>query len=121
MWVAFWTKTLHYLEQLVAQMLMRCGSLPVMIPAVDAQSVVQREELNLGHYAQALNALVLQGGNDVAPETYGQTPMHAAWAGNGNEHKLHRRDIVPGTFFRRCTQLAFTALETVSTNRQSEI
>ena len=77
-----WTKTLHYLEQSVAQMLMRCGALPVMIPAVDAQSVVQREELNLGHYAQALDALVLQGGNDVAPETYGQTPLNAAWAGD---------------------------------------
>ncbi len=77
-----WTKTLHYLEQSVAQMLMRCGSLPVMIPAVDAQSVVQREELNLRHYAESLDGLVLQGGNDVAPETYGETPLNPAWAGD---------------------------------------
>lgn len=77
-----WTKTLHYLEQSVAQMLMRCGALPVMIPAVDAQSVVQREELNLGHYAEALDGLVLQGGNDVAPETYGESPLDPKWHGD---------------------------------------
>lgn len=77
-----WTKTLHYLEQSVAQMLMRCGALPVMIPAVDAQSVVQRAELNLGHYAEALDGLVLQGGNDVAPETYGESPLDPNWQGD---------------------------------------
>ena len=77
-----WTKTLHYLEQSVAQMLMRCGALPVMIPAVDAQSVVQREELNLGHYAEALDGLVLQGGNDVAPATYGESALAPNWCGD---------------------------------------
>lgn len=77
-----WTKTLHYLEQSVAHWLIAGGALPVMIPAVDAQSVVTREELHLGHYADALDALVLQGGNDVAPETYGQTPLNAAWPGD---------------------------------------
>lgn len=77
-----WTKTLHYLEQSVAQMLMRCGALPVMIPAVDSQSVVQRAELNLGHYAEALDGLVLQGGNDVAPETYGESPLTIEWRGD---------------------------------------
>lgn len=77
-----WTKTLHYLEQSVAQWVMRGGGLPVMIPAVDAQSVVQREELNLGHYAKSLDGLVLQGGNDVAPQTYGETPIDPAWSGD---------------------------------------
>jgi putative glutamine amidotransferase len=77
-----WTKTLHYLEQSVAQWLMRGGALPVMVPAVDSQSVVQPEELNLGHYAQALDALVLQGGNDVAPQSYGQQPINPAWGGD---------------------------------------
>lgn len=77
-----WTKTLHYLEQSVAQLLMRGGALPVMIPAVDSQSVVQRAELNLGHYANALDGLILQGGNDVAPETYGQTPISPACRGD---------------------------------------
>lgn len=77
-----WTKTLHYLEQSVAQMLMQSGALPVMIPAVDAQSVVQREDHNIGHYAESLDGLVLQGGNDVAPQTYGETPLSPVWVGD---------------------------------------
>lgn len=77
-----WTKTLHYLEQSVAQWLMRGGALPVMIPAVDAQSVVQNEDLHLGNYAEALDGLVLQGGNDVAPQSYGQVPIASDWAGD---------------------------------------
>lgn len=77
-----WSKHLHYLEQSVALWLMRGGALPVMIPAVDSQSVVQREELHLGHYAQALDGLVLQGGNDVAPASYGQEPLDPAWSGD---------------------------------------
>lgn len=77
-----WSKHLHYLEQSVALWLMRGGALPVMIPAVDSQSVVQRAELNLGHYASALDGLVLQGGNDVAPGSYGQQPLDPAWSGD---------------------------------------
>jgi putative glutamine amidotransferase len=77
-----WTKTLHYLEQSVAHWVMRGGALPMMIPAADAQSVVPREELNLSHYAAALDGLVLQGGNDVAPQSYGEQPLHPEWAGD---------------------------------------
>ena len=36
-----WTKTLHYLEQSVAHWMMRGGALPVMVPAVDADSIAQ--------------------------------------------------------------------------------
>ena len=77
-----WTKTLHYLEQSVAQWLVRGGALPLMIPAVESQSVVQRSDLHLGHYARELDGLVLQGGNDVAPQSYGETPLDPAWAGD---------------------------------------
>ena len=77
-----WTKTLHYLEQSVAQMLMRIGALPLMIPAVDSSSVVQRTDLHLGYYATELDGLVLQGGNDVAPQSYGESPLDPAWAGD---------------------------------------
>ena len=33
-------------------------------------------------YAEALDGLVLQGGNDLAPESYGETPLHPDWAGD---------------------------------------
>lgn len=77
-----WTKTLHYMEQSVAQMLMRCGALPVMVPAVDERSQVRPDDLNLSHYAASLDALLLQGGNDVAPESYGETPINASCHGD---------------------------------------
>jgi putative glutamine amidotransferase len=77
-----WTKTLHYLEQSVAHWVMHGGAMAVMIPAVDSDSVVTRADLNLGHYAAALDGLVLQGGNDVAPECYGEAPIDARWRGD---------------------------------------
>ena len=77
-----WTKTLHYLEQSVAHWLLRGGALPMMIPAVDAQSVTTREDFNLRHYADSLDGLVLQGGNDVSPHSYGEQPLDPAWAGD---------------------------------------
>lgn len=77
-----WTKTLHYLEQSAAHWVMSGGALPVMVPAVDADSIVKRSEIELAHYAEALDGLVLQGGNDLAPESYGETPMHPDWRGD---------------------------------------
>jgi putative glutamine amidotransferase len=77
-----WTKTLHYLEQSVAHWLLAGGAMAVMVPAVDAESVVKRSDLDLHDYAAALDGLVLQGGNDVAPESYGETPLHADWHGD---------------------------------------
>lgn len=77
-----WTKTLHYLEQSVALWLMRGGALPVMIPAFEADSLVRREHLNIMNYVDALDGLVLQGGNDVAPESYGEVPLQPQWHGD---------------------------------------
>ncbi|MFI4932106.1 MAG: gamma-glutamyl-gamma-aminobutyrate hydrolase family protein, partial [Burkholderiales bacterium] len=54
----------------------------VMIPAVTKDSIVTRSDLDLDDYADTLDGLMLQGGNDVAPETYGETPLHPDWAGD---------------------------------------
>ncbi|MDE2566209.1 MAG: type 1 glutamine amidotransferase [Burkholderiales bacterium] len=77
-----WSKTLHYLEQSVAWWLLGGGALPVMVPAVDATSIVQRSDIALHDYAAALDGLVLQGGNDVAPQSYGEAPLHPDWQGD---------------------------------------
>ena len=77
-----WTKTLHYLEQSVAHWVLSGGAMAVMVPAVDEQSIVLRSDLRLHDYAAALDGLVLQGGNDVAPETYGESPLSADWHGD---------------------------------------
>jgi putative glutamine amidotransferase len=77
-----WTKTLHYLEQSAAHWVLSGGAVAVMVPAVDRTSVVLRSDIDLAHYAQALDGLVLQGGNDVAPQQYGEDPLHPEWAGD---------------------------------------
>lgn len=76
------TKTLHYLEQSVAHWVLSGHAVAVMVPAVTRDSIVERTDLNLNDYANALDGLVLQGGNDVAPECYGEKPMDPAWAGD---------------------------------------
>ncbi len=77
-----WTKTLHYLEQSVAHWVLGGGAMAVMVPAVDSDSIVRRSDIDLNHYAAALDGLVLQGGNDVAPQHYGEEPLHPDWCGD---------------------------------------
>jgi putative glutamine amidotransferase len=77
-----YTKTLHYLEQNVAHWVLSGHAMAVMVPAVTADSIVQRSDLDLHDYAAALDGLVLQGGNDVAPTHYGEEPLRPEWAGD---------------------------------------
>jgi putative glutamine amidotransferase len=77
-----WTKTLHYLEQSAAHWVLSGGAVAVMVPAVDSSSIVLRSDIDLSHYADALDGLVLQGGNDVAPQHYGEEPLQPEWHGD---------------------------------------
>jgi len=65
-------KTLEYAEASVPRWLLAGGALPLLIPAGTQARA----------YARDLDALVLQGGADVAPETYGETALHPDWAGD---------------------------------------
>ena len=77
-----YTKTLHYLEQSVAHWIISRNVLVFMIPAVESEGLVQRSEMRLYHYAEALDGLVLQGGADVAPPTYGEEAQAPEWVGD---------------------------------------
>jgi putative glutamine amidotransferase len=77
-----WTKNLHYLEQSVAHWVLSGHAMAVMVPAVTKDSIVTRSDLDLDDYAGTLDGLLLQGGNDVAPESYGEAPMHPDWSGD---------------------------------------
>ncbi|WP_374588992.1 gamma-glutamyl-gamma-aminobutyrate hydrolase family protein [Ideonella dechloratans] len=77
-----WTKTLHYLEQSVALWLMTQDAVPVMVPAVTSGSLQSRKALQLEAYAATLDGLVLQGGADVAPQSYGEQPLRPEWGGD---------------------------------------
>jgi putative glutamine amidotransferase len=56
--------------------------LVLMIPAIESDGTVTRTDMSLSAYAEALDGLVLQGGADMAPESYGETPLHSEWSGD---------------------------------------
>jgi putative glutamine amidotransferase len=68
-------KTLLYLEESLAHWLMAGGAVPLLLPTPAAG--IRADDLLLG-----LDALVLQGGSDVAPESYGEAPIRPEWAGD---------------------------------------
>jgi len=76
------TKTLHYLEQSVAHWVMSKHVLVVMIPAIESEGMIARSDMSLAAYAEHLDGLVLQGGADLAPESYGESPLTPEWAGD---------------------------------------
>jgi len=77
-----YTKTLHYLEQSVAHWVLSKDVLALMIPAIESEGLIKRSEMSLAAYAEYLDGLVLQGGADIAPESYGEKALHADWAGD---------------------------------------
>jgi putative glutamine amidotransferase len=76
------SKTLQYLEQSVAQWVMSRDVLVFMVPTVNKEGLLHRSNIRVADYARALDGLVLQGGADVSPSTYGEQPLAAEWAGD---------------------------------------
>ena len=76
----FTGKTLQYVEQSIAHWVMSTGAMAVMIPS--PTGATQRGDVTLDHYAQWLDGLVLHGGADVSPLSYGEKPINDKWAGD---------------------------------------
>jgi putative glutamine amidotransferase len=76
------TKTLQYVEQCVAHWVMSHDVLVFMIPAISKETPHGPRNICIDDYVDSLDGLVLQGGADVAPETYGEAPLKPEWAGD---------------------------------------
>ncbi|HEY6645377.1 gamma-glutamyl-gamma-aminobutyrate hydrolase family protein, partial [Povalibacter sp.] len=72
--LGFRDKTLQYLEQSMAHCVMRLGAVAVMIPTVEDSSDIHRWEVATEDYIAELDGLILQGGADLDPTIYGETP-----------------------------------------------
>jgi putative glutamine amidotransferase len=69
-------KTLLYAEESMVELLSRAGALTYLVPrVVDGGPSV-------ADYVGDLDGLVLQGGSDVCPRTYGQEPLRPEWEGD---------------------------------------
>ena len=77
---SFAFKTLQYVEQSMAHWIMSGGALPVMVPSPMGSTA--RGDINVNDYAQWLDGLVLHGGADVWPGSYGEQPLRDAWGGD---------------------------------------
>ena len=62
----------------IAHWLMRGRALVFMIPSIEAGGVIEAGDLRIAQYVSALDGLVLQGGADVSPITYGEAPLRPA-------------------------------------------
>ena len=75
------TKSLQYLEQSVANWVMSADVLAFMIPEMSLATPHQpktRPKL----YVDALDGLLLQGGEDMSPQSYGEQPINPRWSGD---------------------------------------
>lgn len=74
--------TLQYIEQNVAHWLMQREVLAFMIPSPDGTTRRESSRVTMAAYAQAMDGLVLMGGADVSPQSYGETPLDPRWSGD---------------------------------------
>lgn len=82
----FGPKTLSYLENDMAAYVAQPGVLPVLIPELP-----KAEKLAI---VKEMDGLVLQGGSDLAPESYGEQPI-GRWLGDRirDEYELELMDL----------------------------
>jgi putative glutamine amidotransferase len=76
------TKSVQYLEQSVANWIMSAQVLAFMVPEMSLASRDFGQALRAKHYVDALDGLLLQGGADMSPQSYGETPINPLWAGD---------------------------------------
>ena len=76
----FTGKTLQYVEQSIAHWVMSRGALAVMIPNPEGDT--RQGDAGLDDYAAWLDGVVLEGGSDVWPGSYGETPLDERWHGD---------------------------------------
>lgn len=76
------SKSLQYLEQSVAHWVMSREVMVLMIPSVSGDGIVHRSSIRLSDYPQYLDGLILQGGADISPESYGEEPLRTDWEGD---------------------------------------
>eukprot|EP01036_Dinobryon_divergens_P043854 gene43854-58458_t len=62
--------------------LMSRDVLVFMVPTVNTGGLLHPSNITMRHYAKHLDGLVLQGGADVSPQTYSESPTRPEWNGD---------------------------------------
>jgi putative glutamine amidotransferase len=93
--LGFRNKTLQYLEQTIAHWIMRHHALAFMLPSIEIDNI-ECSSVCVSDYVAEIDGLVLQGGADVSPISYGETPSRPEWSGD------RVRDLYEIDLFREC-------------------
>lgn len=72
----------QYLVESVAHWVMSHDALIFMIPSIESGGLIRRGNLSVSDYVAELDGLVLQGGADISPQTYGEVPLREEWQGD---------------------------------------
>ena len=80
--LGFRNKTLQYLEQTLAHWVMAHGALAFMLPTLVEGGEVERKAVRISDYVREMDGLILQGGADVSPASYGAEPLRPEWSGD---------------------------------------
>lgn len=74
-------KTLLWIEQSTAHWVMSEGALPVMIPSFGG-ATYRQGGVSVNDYVDWLDGIVMHGGADVWPGSYGEEPLRPEWHGD---------------------------------------
>lgn len=80
--LGFRNRTLQFLETSIAHWIMAHDALVFMVPTLGSDASLHRASVSMRDYVEALDGLVLQGGADVSPSSYGETPRSPEWRGD---------------------------------------
>ena len=72
-------KNIYYIEHSYAQYILAHGAMPFLVPDLAGH---RSTSLSLADYAGELDALMLQGGTDISPQSYGEEALKPEWAGD---------------------------------------
>ena len=75
-------KRLQFLESSMAHWIMAHRAIALMVPFIDEAAPQSANRAPMHDIVDLLDGLVLQGGIDICPETYGDTLGHPDWAGD---------------------------------------
>jgi putative glutamine amidotransferase len=76
----FTGKTLQYVEQSIVHWVQSSSARALVIPSPEGPS--RRGDVALHDYADVLDGLVLEGGSDMWPGSYGEQPLRPEWTGD---------------------------------------
>jgi putative glutamine amidotransferase len=76
------SKSIQYLEQSVANWIMSAGNVCAFMVPEMSLATPHQPKTRVKHYVDVLDGLLLQGGEDMAPQSYRETPINPMWSGD---------------------------------------